>query len=109
MMVNGLSRFGSGGRHGAFENLAHRREGAPVMEAWTEALKRFEMFWRAVALMSRKSVVRELAIKRHHDAVAGDLCDDRGGGNRHRFGIALDDALGGAGEPRRNIPIDQSE
>ncbi len=44
-----------------------------------------------------------------HDSVAGDLGDDRGGGDREAQRVALDDRLDRAWQGRRDVAVDQRD
>jgi hypothetical protein len=65
--------------------------------------------WAAVAvLVVGEAVVGIGAADSRHQAVAGDLGDDRGRGDRHRQAVAADDRLGRAGQAgRQHVAVDQ--
>lgn len=48
----------------------------------------FEMSLGSVSLMLRETVLGIFAVVFNHEAVAGHLRDDRGGGDRHRKRVA---------------------
>ena len=82
------TRAGTSGGDGASSRSARRRPGARA--------------WRSpCAGRSRSAVV--LGVQRHHQPIAVDLGDDRGGGDRRAEAVAVDDAALGHGQARECV------
>ncbi len=63
-----------------------------------------------IAGVDGETVAGEAGIRTGHHAVAHDLGDDGGGGDRQRPGIALDDGAALAGKPWRHVaPVCQHQ
>jgi len=71
------------------------------MDAGTVGVDGREVGAGRVALVVAESVIRKRQADLRHQAVAGDLGDDRGGRDRYRQRIAVDDRLGRAGQAGR--------
>src|SRR5947208_16335543 len=67
------------------------RERAAVNRARPVAVERGEMVHGAVALVAREAVLRKLLVRLEHQAIAGHLGHDRGGGHRRAPRVAGDE------------------
>lgn len=68
-----------------------------------------EVGWGSVSLMLCETVLGVGAVELGHDAVAGDLCDDAGGGDTEAGGVAFDDGVMGDGEGGDWETVDEGE
>jgi len=77
-----------------------------MFRRWAKAHERLAMRLRAVAHVAGPGVAGVGGVEIHHDAVAGDLGDDRGGGDGEGAAVALDNCGGGAGQVQAATQID---
>src|SRR5690554_116700 len=69
-------------RFGTSQRLADRREAAPVLRTWAVRAQRRQVRGRRIALVQVEAVLRPGVVQLAHEAVAGDLGEDRGGHDR---------------------------
>ena len=91
------------------EDLAHGGEAHAVVRRRAEPEQRRPMLAGAVADVPLEAILWEVGGQRAHQPVAGDLGDDRGGGDRQAERIAADDATHPAGQGRGALAVDQRE
>ena len=92
--------------------MHHRTQGrktAPVVGCRAENGEGKTMMGGGVAAIGFPAKAPVIGGQPGHQAVAGHLGDDRGGGNRERDGVAANDKLFGAAEARRTIAVDECE
>src|SRR5262245_37615939 len=77
-------------------DVVHEHPRPPVDRGRAEPLEGRLVAGAGVALVQLEVVAREVGGLAPHDAVPGDLGQDRGGGDRQAGGVALDQAAGAA-------------
>ncbi len=95
----GLARARLGGR----SFLPQRPKAHAVQRAGAMHVDGGTVFRRCIACVKTKPIGREGQMGARHHPVAGDLGDDRGGRDRDRAGVTLDDRLAGANQAGRNV------
>src|SRR5437588_711976 len=85
----------------------HGRPGSPMNRRGAEPIHDLEMIRRAVAFVTRESVFGVLRVQFHHDAIARNLRDYRGGRDTEALAIAADDSRLRKLELRHETPVDQ--
>src|SRR6476620_3191729 len=88
-------------------DFAHHAKAAPMQWSQSEVVDRAAMIGRRIAAIMLPPISRIAAGILHHHPVAGDLGDDRGGGDRAAFGVAVDDRLRRALPPGASVAVDQ--
>src|SRR3546814_856077 len=83
-------------RFGASQRLAHRREAAAVLRARAVRAQGRQVRGRRIDLVQVEAVLRPGLVQLAHEAVAGDLGEDRGGHDRTVACVAADPPLTGA-------------
>src|SRR5260221_2599912 len=80
----------------ALRQPVQRREAHAMMRCWPELFQRQQMLLAAVAAIGFPAVARPGLGQPRHVAIARDLGEDRGGGDRIGPRLAADDGLGSA-------------
>ena len=89
------------------QQQCNRRKAPAVLNAGAEFIQGRMVEWRGVALVAGKAVTRKFIMECHHDPVARDFGDDRGGSDRKTAGIAGDNGLNRAVKFGRLVAINQ--
>ena len=89
------------------EQFGNGRKAFAVMNAGAKFVQSYMVEVRTIALVTGKTVSRKFLVECHHDPVARDFGDDRGGRDGKRAGIAGDNRLNPAGKFWRTIAVNQ--